>query len=293
MSDAGTTGYTVSSGWNWRTAAAVTGAISALLRPMPGWLRVAAARDLLSRTVLRADAEGIAGASGESCRWGSITHIVIWRHGGLRLIGVVRNGDRDRGDIPWGTSVRPRYAKYGRYPQSRRDVPVPRYLEIMAPDGMPLGPENLLTANGRGVRPDRLASAVRSLTASVQVVDLSYHQWVPHSPSEGPVTALREFLEAIHLPWRRLLWTVGVAASAAGIIDDSRKLASGLLAPGQAGGHVFGLVLCCVVLLALLARWRVVLRRRRRARRSGGISSLLDLAEAPPDRHPPAIDRGR
>lgn len=310
MSDSEQPDYTVTYGWNSRLVTAIE-TLAALIRPMPGWLRVTAARDLLTRTTLRATAEGITGSSSGAGTypWNSITHIVIWRHRGLRIVGVVRRDDGDQADVPWGTAVwgnsmwrrlqnrgpRDRHDRYDPDKRTKRDQSkrqavgvrqsstIARHLQIMAPDGMPFGTENLLTTDGWAVDARRLNWTARRFAPQVTVVNLTHHAWVPHTADDDPISVVGEFLEAIHLPWRRLLWTLGVAFSTWGVVDDSRKLDSGLLPARAVGGHVLGLALASIALLALLVRWGFLLRRRWRGRRSGGPAALVRLTEDPPD----------
>jgi len=76
--------YTASYGWNWRSIAAMGRSLSSLVLPMPSWLRAVAARGLLTRTALHADARGISGScwpsppgGAEPCPWSEDTDILI------------------------------------------------------------------------------------------------------------------------------------------------------------------------------------------------------------------------
>ena len=94
--------YTARYGWNWRSARAISGALSAFALPTPPWFRAVVARCLLTRTALQADAEGIWGSAGPRpagpggrcpCAWKDITDVVVWDYHHLRIIGLARRGD--------------------------------------------------------------------------------------------------------------------------------------------------------------------------------------------------------
>lgn len=193
----------------------------ALLNPAtPGWLRVTALRDLARHLVLRADADGIGGNSSGTgpVPWDGISHLVLWQHRGLTLVGVVRRDHgpgkpsrfRDRrGNPTWGTSVWPRYTRYalraGRQIPGRGPAPVPVDRGLMAPDGMPLGTRDLLTASGWTVSEQSLIAATRRFAPQVTVTDLTRTVWVPQGGAPDGFEALGGALKAIGRPWRRLL----------------------------------------------------------------------------------------
>jgi hypothetical protein len=198
---------------------------------MPGWLRVTATRDILNRTALRADARGIAGSSSVTghCPWRDITHIVIWQYNYLKIVGVVQRADMELGEVASGTTAQPSARKRKQHRGKQQPVSPPPYQQIIAPDGVPFGAGNLVTTNGWGVG---------------------------------------EMLKSLHLPWRRLLWALGVAVSVATIVSASDRLK----------------LVGSLVLLVLVTRWVFVLRRRWRAWRSSRPAAFVGLVEDPMER---------
>lgn len=290
--------YEVCNGWNWRSAAAIGTSLGSLVLPMPLWMRMLAARGMLTRTALRADSCGIAG----NCHplelqpdgrvpWHDITHILVWKFNYLTIVAVARRNEpvvaglaadtsptsRERGSRKKQEALKRRQARRKSRVQSGT-IAEPLTLSfplLMTPDGMPSRPDRLITVTGRDVNVGLLTAASHRLAPSVRVVDLTHHAWIPpdldlrpnsypYSPQVRELTEASEYVKTLfqilHRPVRRLLWALGVALSVRGIVSASSPMV---------------VVVSGLAFLLLAGRlafvWRRRLRSWRKMRESGPI----------------------
>jgi hypothetical protein len=258
---AGAWRYTARYGWNWRSVRAVSAALGSLALPMPPWLRMVVGRCLMTRTALRADAEGIWGSAGPlaagsagpcPCPWQDVTEIVVWNYDHLRIVGLAHRGDM----VGSGPAARA-LALHTPQPSRRRAFRRhPTYPAFIAPDGSPYDIANVVTTNGWCVDTVRLQATVRHFAPRAQFVDLSR---VSAPESGGPVEYAFEIIEGLIelIGWRRIGWLLGVAASAAVLALAAANL--GIQSHAPIGVTVGALAL-------VLFMWRAVAVRRRRRR---------------------------
>jgi hypothetical protein len=263
--NAGAWRYTARYGWNWRSASALGSALGSLALPMPPWLRMVAGRCLLTRTALRADAQGIwgsawplsAGPAGP-CPWQHVTDIVVWDFGHLRIVGIVRRGDTI-GSGPAARALASHPSQQSQSIRRRRFRRHPSYPAFIAPDGSPYDVANVVTTNGWCVDTARLRATVRHFAPHARFTDLSGISVAPESG--GPFGfAFEVFAGLLELiGWRRLGWLAGVCAATAVLVAAALNLGASSSAPlgVTAGALTLGLF-----------SWRAVaVRRRRRAAR--------------------------
>jgi hypothetical protein len=293
-------------GWNWQSAAAIGTSLGSLVLPMPPWMRMLAARGMLARTALRANALGITGncaplarGSGGCCPWAGITHVVTWKFNYLTIVAIVRAGDAAAGGVPAGMPAaggrgsqdsqharRPRKSRKARRPghePRRRPGARPRppsFPLLMTPDGLPCGARDVVAVTGRDVSAGLLAAAIGRFAPHVDVVDLTGHLWLPPgfdpAPDPGPYRGkdlfdmaeyLASLFEILQLPARKLLWALGVALSVYVMTRAGGHLGS---APGShgRGPWVAELAAGGLAFLLLAGRWLLVWRRRLRSWRA-------------------------
>jgi hypothetical protein len=274
--------YTARYGWNWRSAKAISATLGNLAFPKPSWLRMVVARCLVTRTALHADAEGIwgsawplsAGPDGPCpVPWKDITHVVVWDHEHLRIVGLARHGDVV-GAGPAARALASRASQQPRPARRRAFRRHPAYPAFIAPDGTPYDAANVLTTNGWCVDIARLRETVRHYS-SARFVDLS---GVSAPESGGPLEfAFEVFAGLLELVgWRRLGWLLGVAASAAVLAVAAANL-------GTRGNAPIGVTVGAVALAAFI--WRAVAVRRRR-RRSEHPEAWLESGRADAESSP-------
>jgi hypothetical protein len=261
--NAGEWRYTARYSWNWRSARAISKALGSLALPMPPWFRAVVVRCLVTRTALRADAQGIWGSAGPlpagsagPCPWKDVRDIVVWDYDHLRIIGLARRGDAVGGG-PAARALAPHTLQQSRPARRRAFRRHPAYPAFIAPDGSPYDAGNVVTANGWCVDTARLQAAVRHFAPHARFVDLS---GLSADPDSG---GLFGFLFEVPaglielIGWRRIGWLLGVAASAAVLALAAADLGTKSHAPiGVAVG---------ALALALFI-WRAVAVRRGRRR---------------------------